>query len=70
MFDVGVPFPKMSVAVRTRDGCVVEIRFDLPLAIEGTRAVGQACGVGGFAHSSRGWLIEAKRRLLAHELSP
>ena len=93
------------------------VRFDLPLAIEGTpfqrqlwealcgipcgktltygelaqrlgvpaRAIGQACGdnrlpivipchrvvaaqgIGGFAHSTRGYLIEAKRWLLAHE---
>jgi methylated-DNA-[protein]-cysteine S-methyltransferase len=93
------------------------VRFDLPLAIEGTafqrrlwealcaiprgttltygklaqrlgaqaRAVGQACGdnrlpivipchrvvaangIGGFAHATHGYLIEAKRWLLAHE---
>ncbi|HKX37702.1 MAG TPA: methylated-DNA--[protein]-cysteine S-methyltransferase [Burkholderiales bacterium] len=155
MFDVTVDFPRMKVAVATRDDRVVEIRylplsapsiqaknplaakaaqqlesyladpdakFDLPLAIEGTpfqrrlwqalceiprgrtrtygelarelggahfdmsRAVGQACGdnrlpvvipchrvvaadgVGGFAHSTGGYLLEAKRWLLAHEL--
>jgi methylated-DNA-[protein]-cysteine S-methyltransferase len=150
MFDVVVDFPRMKVAVKTRDGRVAEIsylppsaatvkprnplaeraaqqleryredpaaRFDLPLAIEGTafqrrlwdalceipcgrtltygelaqrlgaeaRAIGQACGdnrlpivipchrvvaangIGGFAHSTRGYLIEAKRWLLAHE---
>ena len=94
-----------------------EMRFDLPLAVEGTpfqrrlwqalceiprgktltygelarrlsaepRAVGQACGdnrlpivipchrvvaadgIGGFAHATGGYLIEAKRWLLAHE---
>ena len=153
MFDVTVDFPRMKVAVATRDGRVVEIRylppgastisarnalaeraagqleryradpdatFDLPLAIEGTpfqnsvwqamcaiprgrtrtygdlareiggeaRAVGQACGdnrlpivipchrvvaadgVGGFAHATEGYLIEAKRWLLAHEIRP
>ncbi len=93
------------------------VRFDLPLLIEGTpfqrrlwdalceiprgrtltygalarrldgeaRAVGQACGdnrlpivipchrvvaatgLGGFAHSTSGYLLEAKRWLLAHE---
>jgi methylated-DNA-[protein]-cysteine S-methyltransferase len=151
MFDVTVDFPKMKVAVATRDARVVEIRylplsaksippknalaaraaeqleaylgnpdtrFDLPLALEGTpfqlrlwealceiprgktltygelarrlqgeaRAVGQACGdnrlpvvipchrvvaadgIGGFAHSTGGYLLEAKRWLLAHEL--
>ena len=155
MFDVTVDFPRMKVAVATRDARVVEIRylplsapgiqaknslaekaaqqlesyladpdtkFDLPLAIEGTpfqrrlwqalceiprgrtrtygelarelggahfdmsRAVGQACGdnrlpvvipchrvvaadgIGGFAHSTGGYLLEAKRWLLAHEL--
>ena len=156
MFDVTVDFPKMKVAVATRDERVVEIRylplsaksispsnalaaraadqlrkylenpnfkFDLPLALEGTpfqlklwdalcriprgktmtygelarqlgagddhemsRAVGQACGdnrlpvvipchrvvaadgIGGFAHSTGGYLLEAKRWLLAHEL--
>ena len=151
MFDVTVDFPRMKVAVATRDERVVEIRylplsaesippknllaaraaqqlasyladpdtkFDLPLAIEGTpfqrrlwqalceiprgrtrtygelareldgeaRAVGQACGdnrlpvvipchrvvaadgIGGFAHSTGGYLLEAKRWLLAHEL--
>jgi methylated-DNA-[protein]-cysteine S-methyltransferase len=150
MFDVVVAFPRMKVAVKTREARVVEIRylppaaaclapanalaekaarqleryrddpdaaFELPLLIEGTpfqrrlwealcaiprgqtrtygelarrvdsqaRAVGQACGdnrlpivipchrvvasasIGGFAHSSRGYLIEAKRWLLAHE---
>jgi methylated-DNA-[protein]-cysteine S-methyltransferase len=155
MFDVTVDFPKMKVAVATRDGRVSEIRylplsssgiaagnplaeraarqleryredpdakFDLPLLIEGTdfqrrlwsalgeiprgktrtygdlarelgahfpvdaRAVGQACGdnrlpivipchrvvaangIGGFAHATEGYLIEAKRWLLAHEI--
>jgi len=152
MFDVVLEFPKMKVAVATRDDRVVEIRFlpssspsvapknpiaeraarqleryredpdakfDLPLLIEGTefqrrlwdamcaiprgrtltygemarrlggeaRAVGQACGdnklpivipchrvvaaggIGGFAHSTDGYLIEAKRWLLMHESS-
>jgi methylated-DNA-[protein]-cysteine S-methyltransferase len=151
MFDVTVDFPRMKVAVATREERVVEIRylpssaasvsprnalaaraaeqlraylenpdirFDLPLAVEGTpfqrklwealcriprgktrtygdlarelegeaRAVGQACGdnrlpvvipchrvvaaggIGGFAHSTGGYLLEAKRWLLAHEL--
>ena len=151
MFDVTVDFPRMKVAVATRDARVVEIRylplssesisprnplaaraadqlreylenpdirFDLPLAVEGTpfqlklwealcriprgktrtygdlarelegeaRAVGQACGdnrlpvvipchrvvaaggIGGFAHATGGYLLEAKRWLLAHEL--
>jgi methylated-DNA-[protein]-cysteine S-methyltransferase len=151
MFDVTVDFPKMKVAVATREERVVEIRylplssesifprnalaaraadqlreylenpdikFDLPLTVEGTpfqlrlwealcriprgktrtygdlarelegeaRAVGQACGdnrlpvvipchrvvaadgIGGFAHSTGGYLLEAKRWLLAHEL--
>jgi methylated-DNA-[protein]-cysteine S-methyltransferase len=151
MFDVTVDFPRMKVAVATRDERVFEIRylplssksisprnalaalaaeqleaylanpdtrFDLPLALEGTsfqrklwealcriprgktrtygdlareldgeaRAVGQACGdnrlpvvipchrvvaadgIGGFAHSTGGYLLEAKRWLLAHEL--
>jgi methylated-DNA-[protein]-cysteine S-methyltransferase len=151
MFDVTVDFPRMKVAVKTRDEHVVEIRylplaspsiaprnalaaraasrleayladpdarFDLPLAVEGTpfqlklwralceiprgrtrtygdlakelngeaRSVGQACGdnrlpvvipchrvvaaegIGGFAHASGGYLLEAKRWLLAHEL--
>ena len=150
MFDVTVDFPRMKVAVATREERVVEIRylplsaesisprnalaaraagqlraylenpdirFDLPLAVEGTpfqlrlwealcriprgktrtygelarelegeaRAVGQACGdnrlpivvpchrvvaangIGGFAHSSGGYLLEAKRWLLLHE---
>ena len=150
MFDVIVGFPRMKVAVATRDDRVAEIRylppsaallaprnalaeraarqleryrenpdarFDLPLAIEGTpfqhrlwaalcaiprgktltygelaralggeaRAVGQACGdnplpivipchrvvaakgIGGFAHSTQGYLLEAKRWLLLHE---
>lgn len=152
MYDVVVGFPKMKVAVATRDGRVAAIRylppdadllapanalaeraarqleryrgdadakFDLPLLIEGTqfqrrlwdalcaiprgrtltygelarklggeaRAVGQACGdnklpivipchrvvaaggIGGFAHSTDGYLIEAKRWLLMHESS-
>jgi methylated-DNA-[protein]-cysteine S-methyltransferase len=150
MFDAVIRFPKMNVAVATRDGCVSEIRylpataplkapttplaeraadqlqeylanpdarFDLPLLVEGTdfqkqlwhalcqiprgktltygelarrlgaepRAIGQACGdnrlpivipchrvvaangIGGFAHSTSGYLIEAKRWLLMHE---
>ena len=157
MYDVVLQFPKMKVAVATRDARVVEIRylplaacgisprnplaeraarqleryredpdapFDLPLLIEGSpfqknvwqamcaiprgrtrtygdlarelgahfpidaRAVGQACGdnrlpivipchrvvaadgVGGFAHATEGYLIEAKRWLLAHEIRP
>jgi methylated-DNA-[protein]-cysteine S-methyltransferase len=150
VFDVVIPFPRMKVAVRTRDEHVTEIcylppaveaqlpknplaeraarqleryrddpdtPFDLPLHIEGTpfqrqlwdalcdiprgktltygelarrlggeaRAVGQACGdnrlpivipchrvvaangIGGFAHATSGYLLEAKRWLLAHE---
>ena len=150
MYDAIVSFPKMKVAVRTREERVSEIRylpdhvaaqaprnalaeraarqleryrdaadtqFDLPLLIEGTefqrrlwqalceiprgrtqtygelarrlgaepRAIGQACGdnrlpivipchrvvaaggIGGFAHSTSGYLVEAKRWLLAHE---
>jgi methylated-DNA-[protein]-cysteine S-methyltransferase len=154
MYDAIIEFPKMKVAVKTRDGCVTDIsylppavkvhaptnplaeraaqqleryrddpdtRFDLPLLVEGSpfqrllwdalctiprgktltygelaqrlgahfpidaRAVGQACGdnrlpivvpchrvvaangLGGFAHSSDGFLIEAKRWLLLHE---
>ena len=150
MYDVIVDFPRMKVAVATRDERVVEIRylppsadalaprnalaeaaarqleryranpdapFDLPLHVEGTpfqrrlwealceiprgktltygelarrlggeaRAVGQACGdnrlpivipchrvvaangIGGFAHSTGGYLVEAKRWLLLHE---
>jgi methylated-DNA-[protein]-cysteine S-methyltransferase len=150
MFDVVVEFPKMKVAVKTRDERVVEIRylplsfetisprnplaaraarqleryredpdagFDLPLLIEGSplqrsvweamcaiprgrtrtygelarelgadaRAIGQACGdnrlpivipchrvvaadgIGGFGHSTGGYLLEAKRWLLMHE---
>jgi methylated-DNA-[protein]-cysteine S-methyltransferase len=150
VFDVVIEFPRMKVAVKTRDGFVSEIcylppsvaakapetllgekaakqleryradpdtRFDLPLLIEGTpfqrrlwdalceiprgttltygelarrlggeaRAVGQACGdnrlpivipchrvvaangIGGFAHATGGYLLEAKRWLLAHE---
>ena len=149
-WDAVLPFPKMKVAVATKDGLVAEIRylapetperapqsplaeraarqleryrddpafaFDLPLRIEGTefqrrlwealcridcgqtrtygalakelgvdaRAVGQACGdnrlpvvipchrvvaangLGGFAHATGGFLLEAKRWLLAHE---
>jgi methylated-DNA-[protein]-cysteine S-methyltransferase len=155
VFDVTVDFPKMKVAVATRDGRVAEIRylplahkeippanalaaeaarqlaayredpdarFDLPLLVEGTefqkklwaalceiprgktltygelarklgggnremnRAVGQACGdnrlpvvipchrvvaadgLGGFAHATGGYLLEAKRWLLLHEI--
>jgi methylated-DNA-[protein]-cysteine S-methyltransferase len=150
VYDVVVEFPRMKVAVATRDDRVAEIRtlppgaaavsprtalgekaarqleaylaspdarFDLPLLIEGTRfqrrlwaalceiprgqtltygelarrldaeprAVGQACGdnrlpivipchrvvaangIGGFAHATGGYLLEAKRWLLAHE---
>jgi methylated-DNA-[protein]-cysteine S-methyltransferase len=150
MYDAVIRFPKMNVAVATRDERVSEIRylpasaalkapasaiaeraaeqlteylhdpdarFDLPLLIEGTpfqrelwdalceiprgktltygelakrlgaeaRAIGQACGdnrlpivipchrvvaangIGGFAHSTSGYLIEAKRWLLMHE---
>ena len=150
MFDAVIRFPKMNVAVATRDGHVSEIRylpssaplkaptnelaaratrqlesyrdnpdapFDLPLLVEGTefqkqlwsalceiprgktltygelakrlsgeaRAIGQACGdnrfpivipchrvvaangIGGFAHHTDGYLIEAKRWLLMHE---
>jgi len=153
MFDVIVDFPRMKVAVATRDDRVCEIRylapsaepsapssvlgekaarqleryredpdtrFDLPLLVEGTpfqrrlwdalceiprgktltygelarclgaeaRAVGQACGdnrlpivipchrmvaangIGGFAHATGGYLLEAKRWLLAHECGP
>ena len=149
-----IAFPKMKVAVATRDGRVSGIRylplisenkdpenalaeravrqleryredpdakFDLPLLVEGTefqrrlwaalceiprgrtltygemarklggedfesaRAVGQACGdnrlpivipchrvvapdgIGGFSHTTEGFLIEAKRWLLMHE---
>ena len=152
MFDVTVDFPKMKVAVATREGCVAEIRylpptaaavapknalaaeaarqleryladpdaaFDLPLLVQGSafqqgvwramcaiprgrtrtygdiakelggeaRAVGQACGdnrlpvvipchrvvaadgIGGFAHATGGYLLEAKRWLLMHESS-
>lgn len=155
-WDAVVEFPKMKVAVATRDvngsPCVAEIhylpltadskdpdnelaeravrqieryredpdaKFDLPLLIDGTefqrrlwsalceiprgrtltygemarkldgeaRAVGQACGdnklpivipchrvvaahgIGGFAHSTGGYLLEAKRWLLMHESS-
>ncbi|HEX4926972.1 MAG TPA: methylated-DNA--[protein]-cysteine S-methyltransferase [Burkholderiales bacterium] len=150
MYDVVVAFPRMKVAVRSREGRVTDIcylppsapiasplsdlgeraakqleayradpdtRFDLPLLVEGTpfqrrlwaalceiprgrtltygelarrlggeaRAVGQACGdnrlpivipchrvvaargIGGFAHATSGYLLEAKRWLLAHE---
>jgi methylated-DNA-[protein]-cysteine S-methyltransferase len=150
MYDAIIEFPKMKVAVRTRDNRVSEIsylppsvatrspanalaeraaqqlvqyredpnaQFDLPLLIEGTpfqrqlwealceiprgrtltygelaqrlgaeaRAVGQACGdnrlpivipchrvvaadgLGGFAHATGGYLLEAKRWLLLHE---
>ena len=153
MHDVTIDFPRMKVAVATRDDRVVAIRylplsspgvlpmnalaekalrqleryredpdatFDLPLLIEGSpfqksvwgamcaiprgrtrtygdlarelggeaRAVGQACGdnrlpilipchrvvaangIGGFAHATEGYLIEAKRWLLAHEIRP
>jgi len=147
-----IEFPKMKVAVVTREGRIAGIRylplsadskapenalaeraarqieryrddpdtkFDLPLLIEGTdfqrrvwdamcaiprgrtltygemarkldgeaRAVGQACGdnklpivipchrvvaasgIGGFSHSTGGYLLEAKRWLLMHESS-
>jgi methylated-DNA-[protein]-cysteine S-methyltransferase len=154
MFDVVLEFPKMKVAVATRDENVVEIRllpvssvvvaprsalaeraarqleryrddpdakFDLPLHVEGSplqrrvwnamcaiprgrtrtygelahelgahfpvdaRAIGQACGdnrlpivipchrivaadgLGGFGHSTGGYLLEVKRWLLMHE---
>jgi len=150
IMDAVITFPRMKVAITTRDDRVTEIRylpphapivaprnalaaraarqleayredpdaaFDLPLLVEGTefqkrlwaalgeiprgetvtygalaarlgaepRAVGQACGdnrlpivipchrvvaadgIGGFAHSRDGFLIEAKRWLLAHE---
>jgi methylated-DNA-[protein]-cysteine S-methyltransferase len=150
MYDAIIDFPKMKVAVTTRDERVTDIRylppsatvkaptnalaeraarqleiyrqnpdvrFDLPLLIEGTdfqrrlwdalctiprgktmtygemakrlggeaRAIGQACGdnrlpivipchrvvaadgLGGFAHSTSGYLLEAKRWLLLHE---
>lgn len=155
-WDAIIEFPKMKVAVATREERIVGIRylpldvasqdpqnalaeraarqleryredpdakFDLPLLIEGTefqrrvwdamcaiprgrtltygelarklkgdafdvpRAVGQACGdnklpivipchrvvaadgIGGFGHSSSGYLLEAKRWLLMHERS-
>ena len=150
MYDAIIEFPRMKVAVRTREERVAEIcylppavatrspsnalaaraaqqleeyrddpntRFDLPLLIEGTefqrqlwdalceiprgktltygelarrlgvdaRAIGQACGdnrlpivipchrvvaadgIGGFGHATGGYLLEAKRWLLAHE---
>jgi methylated-DNA-[protein]-cysteine S-methyltransferase len=150
MYDAIIDFPKMKVAVRTRENHVAEIsylppsvatrppanalaaraaaqleqyredpntRFDLPLLVEGTefqrqlwdalceiprgktltygelaqrlgvdaRAIGQACGdnrlpivipchrvvaadgIGGFAHATSGYLLEAKRWLLMHE---
>jgi methylated-DNA-[protein]-cysteine S-methyltransferase len=149
-WDAVIGFPKMKVAVATREGRVAGIRylppeapevaprnalaehaarqleryredpdaaFDLPLLVEGSvfqkavwqamcaiprgrtrtygdlakelggeaRAVGQACGdnrlpivipchrvvasdgIGGFGHSTDGYLIEAKRWLLLHE---
>lgn len=149
-WDAVIGFPKMKVAVATREGRVAGIRylppdapevaprnalaeraarqlehyredpdatFDLPLLVEGSafqkavwqamcaiprgrtrtygelaqalggeaRAVGQACGdnrlpivipchrvvasngIGGFGHSTGGYLIEAKRWLLLHE---
>ena len=151
-WDAVIEFPKMKVAVATREGRVAGIRylppsveakapenqlaeraarqleryredpdarFDLPLLIEGTdfqlrlwdalceirrgrtltygelarkldadaRAVGQACGdnklpivipchrvvaasgIGGFSHSTGGYLLEVKRWLLMHESS-
>lgn len=150
MYDAIIEFPKMKVALRTREERVCEISylppsvaarapanalaeraarqlaqyrddpnsgFDFPLLIEGTpfqrqlwealceiprgktltygelaqrlgvdaRAVGQACGdnrlpivipchrvvaadgIGGFAHATGGYLVEAKRWLLMHE---
>ena len=150
MYDAIIEFPKMKVALRTREDRVAEIsylpphvatrapanalaaraagqlaqyrddpntRFDLPLLVEGTefqrqlwealceiprsktltygelaqrlrvdaRAIGQACGdnrlpivipchrvvaadgLGGFAHATSGYLLEAKRWLLMHE---
>jgi len=153
VYDVTVDFPRMKVAVKTRDGKVVEIRylppdaekisprnplakeaasqleryredadtvFDLPLLVEGSplqrgvwvamcaiprgrtrtygelarqlgadaRAIGQCCGdnrlpivipchrvvaadgIGGFSHTTEGYLIEVKRWLLAHEIRP
>jgi methylated-DNA-[protein]-cysteine S-methyltransferase len=153
VYDVTIDFPRMKVAVRTRDDKVAGIRylpmstpaiapknalaeraarqleryredpdtvFDLPLLIEGSplqcgvwnamcaiprgrtrtygdlarelgadaRVVGQACGdnrlpivipchrvvaadgIGGFSHTSEGYLIEVKRWLLAHEIRP
>jgi methylated-DNA-[protein]-cysteine S-methyltransferase len=153
VYDVTVDFPRMKVAVTTRDGKVVGIRyvplsspgvpaknalaekaarqleryrddpdtvFDLPLLIEGSplqravwdamcaiprgrtrtygdlarelgadaRAIGQCCGdnrlpivipchrvvaadgIGGFSHTTEGYLIEVKRWLLAHEIRP
>ena len=155
-WDAVIEFPKMKVAVATREGRVAGIRylppstatqapanelaeravrqleryredpdtkFDLPLLVEGTefqrkvwdimcaiprgrtltygevarkigdaghdtaRVVGQACGdnklpivipchrivaadgIGGFSHSTDGYLIEVKRWLLMHEAS-
>jgi methylated-DNA-[protein]-cysteine S-methyltransferase len=153
VYDVTVDFPRMKVAVATRAGKVIGIRylppsserispknplaeraaqqleryrddpdivFDLPLLIEGSplqrgvwdamcaiprgrtrtygelarelgadaRAIGQCCGdnrlpivipchrvvaadgIGGFSHTSEGYLIEVKRWLLAHEIRP
>jgi len=153
MYDVTIDFPRMKVAVATRDEKVVGIRylplgsekilaknplaekaarqleryrddpdtvFDLPLLIEGSplqrgvwqamcriprgrtrtygelarelgadaRAIGQCCGdnrlpivipchrvvaadgIGGFSHTSEGYLMEVKRWLLAHEIRP
>jgi methylated-DNA-[protein]-cysteine S-methyltransferase len=149
-YDAILEFPRMKVALRTRDERVAEICylppnvatrpaanalakraarqleayrddpntvFDLPLLVEGSefqrrlwhalceiprgktltygelarrlgvdaRAIGQACGdnrlpivipchrvvaangIGGFAHATSGYLLEAKRWLLAHE---
>jgi len=40
----------------------------LPIVIPCHRVVA-ANGIGGFAHASRGYLLEAKRWLLAHECS-
>jgi methylated-DNA-[protein]-cysteine S-methyltransferase len=41
----------------------------LPLVIPCHRVVA-ANGIGGFAHATSGYLIEAKRWLLAHEIRP
>jgi methylated-DNA-[protein]-cysteine S-methyltransferase len=41
----------------------------LPLVIPCHRVVG-AKGIGGFGHATSGYMIEAKRWLLAHEIRP